>query len=204
MSQIVGVGDVDGDGICDLIWRNTQSGDVAVWFISGFGLSHTPLLASHVPLAWQIVGVRDVDGDGNADLIWRNTQTGDVAVWLLSGGVVKQSSGTAWAITDDCLTTPPLSNQTATSPVCVLRQMRSAFPSPSTSRTPTICHASGTCEASSGVCDNPNPEINQTATSPDWVFRQIKSHIPSPSTSPTPTIWDMEPGDGPENPTLPV
>ena len=33
--QTAGVADVDGDGKADLIWRNSQSGDVAAWFMSG-------------------------------------------------------------------------------------------------------------------------------------------------------------------------
>jgi len=33
--QIVGVGDLDGDGKADLVWRNNHSGDVAEWLMDG-------------------------------------------------------------------------------------------------------------------------------------------------------------------------
>src|SRR2546425_6921674 len=33
--QIAAVQDLDGDGHADLIWRQTQTGDVAVWLMNG-------------------------------------------------------------------------------------------------------------------------------------------------------------------------
>jgi len=89
--RIAGIGDVDGDGKSDLVWRHTQTGDVAVWLMNGATVTQSPVVAPGVPLAWQIVGVGDLNGDGTADLIWRHTQTGDVAVWLMDGATVKQS-----------------------------------------------------------------------------------------------------------------
>ena len=59
--QIVGVGDVDGDGRADLVWRNTQTGDVAVWLMNGATVTKSVVVASGVPLAWQIAKVVDID-----------------------------------------------------------------------------------------------------------------------------------------------
>ena len=89
--QIVGVGDVDGDGKADLVWRHAQTGDVAVWLMNGATVREGPVVAPGVPLAWQIVAVSDLDGDGKADLGWRHTQNGDVAVWFMDGLTVKQA-----------------------------------------------------------------------------------------------------------------
>ena len=76
--------DLDGDGKGDLVWRNTSTGDVAVWLMNGLTVGSTGFPGG-VPTEWTIADVADVDGDGNADLVWRNTSTGDVAVWLMNG-----------------------------------------------------------------------------------------------------------------------
>src|SRR5437016_14617461 len=86
--HIVGVGDVDGDGTGDLVWRHTQTGDVAVWLMNGAAATTGPIVASSVPLAWQIVGVGDVNGDGKADLVWHHTQAGEGAVGVMTGATV--------------------------------------------------------------------------------------------------------------------
>ena len=89
--QIAGIGDVDGDGKADLIWRHAQNGDVAVWLMAGSAVSRAPLVARGVPLSWQIVGVGDVDADGNSDLVWFEAQTVSLSVWLMNGGSVRQA-----------------------------------------------------------------------------------------------------------------
>src|SRR5207249_1705599 len=90
--QIAGIRDIDGDGRSDLVWRQTQTGDVAVWLTEKFGappVKPGQIVAAGVPLQWEIVGVGDLDGDRKADLVWRHTQAGDVAVWLMDGVTVK-------------------------------------------------------------------------------------------------------------------
>jgi len=37
--QIAGVGDVNGDGKADVVWRNETSGTVAVWVMNGLSIS---------------------------------------------------------------------------------------------------------------------------------------------------------------------
>ena len=76
--QIVGVGDVDGDGKADLVWRHMQ-GWVAFWLMDGALARQGPVFDA-VPLKWRLARVEDVNGDGKADLVWQEMQTGDVAV----------------------------------------------------------------------------------------------------------------------------
>jgi len=84
--RVAGVGDLNGDGTDDLVWRNTATGDVAVWLGNGVNApTTTGVIAGGVPLEWVIAGVGDLNGDGKDDLVWRNTATGDVAVWLGNG-----------------------------------------------------------------------------------------------------------------------
>ena len=78
--KIAGRGDLDANGTLDLVWRDDETGDVAVWLLKGADVIRAPVISSGVPLAWRIVGVGDVNGDGKADLIWHDEQTGDVAV----------------------------------------------------------------------------------------------------------------------------
>ena len=96
-------GDFNGDGRDDLLWRNVQTGDVAVWVMGGATAVQAPVLSAGVPLVWQIVAVGDLDADRKADLVWRDLESGAVAVWLMNGVAVKQSVA---------ISTVPLSWQT--------------------------------------------------------------------------------------------
>ena len=102
---IVGLGDVDGDGTDDIVWRNTATGDVAVWLGNGVNApTTTGVIAGGVPLEWVIAGVGDLDGDGKADIVYRNTSTGDVSATLMNGlvvsgsGVITSSVPLEWVI----------------------------------------------------------------------------------------------------------
>jgi len=92
------VTDLDGDSKADLVWRNTTTGDLAIWLMDGLTLKQGKVIAARKDLAWQIVGLGDVDGDGKADLVWRNTTTGDLAIWLMDGLTLKQGQGIAWGV----------------------------------------------------------------------------------------------------------
>ena len=79
--QISGVGDFDGDGQSDVLWRN-DDGRLAGWlgqvnggFISNAGFNH------NVSTNWQVSGIGDFDGDGRDDILWRYAD-GSVIDWL--------------------------------------------------------------------------------------------------------------------------
>jgi len=84
--------DFDGNGIRDLLWRNKETGDLAIWLMDGSNTAVKTVLIAGVDRTWQVAGVGDFDGDNKADLLWRNTQNGDVAVWLMDGAAVKSWS----------------------------------------------------------------------------------------------------------------
>jgi FG-GAP-like repeat/Galactose oxidase, central domain len=90
--QVQGLGDFDGDGKLDILWRNQTTGQLYAWFMNGTSLSYGMFLTpSAVAGAWQVRGLADFDGDGKLDILWHNTTTGQVYVWFMNGTV--QSSG---------------------------------------------------------------------------------------------------------------
>jgi hypothetical protein len=87
------MGDVDGDGNTDIIWRQTQTGDVVVWLMAGAAVKQVSVAAFGVSMAWQVGALSDFDGDGTVDMAWRNAILGDVVVWLMDRGAIRQRSG---------------------------------------------------------------------------------------------------------------
>jgi hypothetical protein len=101
--RIAGIGDLDGNGKDDIVWRNTTTGTVAAWLMNGLAVSSSGVIGG-VPTNWIIAGIGDLDDDGNDDIVWRNTITGDVAGWLMDGldldsfGVIVSAVPTEWII----------------------------------------------------------------------------------------------------------
>ena len=72
--------DFNGDGNADILWRNTNSGDVYLYdSIPGAGFTGQDI--GVVDNSWVIQGVGDFNGDGKADILWRNTVSGDVYLY---------------------------------------------------------------------------------------------------------------------------
>jgi len=84
--QPIGIGDVDGDGVPDVVWIETSTGQVAIWLM----LSPAAVSRVSFPLGvgagtgWSLAAVADVNGDSRADLVWRNADTGQLIVWYMA------------------------------------------------------------------------------------------------------------------------
>ncbi|HEX7705920.1 MAG TPA: FG-GAP-like repeat-containing protein [Thermoanaerobaculia bacterium] len=94
--------DFDGDGRSDILWRNSVTGEAAIWLMDGFTLRAGSYITSQ-PLRRVIAGVGDFDGDGRADILWRDTQTGENIIHLMNGFSVKaagaiRSENLAWRV----------------------------------------------------------------------------------------------------------
>jgi hypothetical protein len=82
------VGDFNGDGNPDILWRNTSTGLIVVWYMNGGTIIGSADIAVITGSTWQIVGTGDFNGDGKADILWRNTSTGANEIWEMNGATV--------------------------------------------------------------------------------------------------------------------
>jgi hypothetical protein len=101
---LVGVADLDHNGVPDLLWQNDSTRSVGVWFMSG---SRSNLVASGSEMFgggpypnWRVVAVVDMNGDGAPDLIWQNDVTRGVVVWYLGGSRGTTVANTAVIVAD--------------------------------------------------------------------------------------------------------
>jgi len=92
-TEVAGVGDFNGDGKADILWRNTSTGMVTMWLMNGTSRINWAVLVEPGNTDWTVAGVGDFNGDGKADILWRNTSTGMVTMWLMDG-----STRIGWAI----------------------------------------------------------------------------------------------------------
>ena len=78
------------DGSVDLLWHNTNTGDVAFWQTNRTATASQYSLQAMSDRAWQVQGNGDFNGDGSTDVLWRNTRTGENQIWLMNGPNVAQ------------------------------------------------------------------------------------------------------------------
>ncbi|MFM7052134.1 MAG: FG-GAP-like repeat-containing protein [Planctomycetota bacterium] len=104
-SQFVceGVGDLDGDGTADMVWRSSETGDVNAWFMDGLTKSSGGLVTDTVGLTFRLAAIVDLDGDGKRDIVWRRPSNGDIYAWLMDGltkrsGAFVRASSLSWRV----------------------------------------------------------------------------------------------------------
>ncbi len=96
--EVAGIGDFDGDGKSDILWRHT-TGAIYMWLMDGSEVKSTADMGWLDPAVWQIEGIGDFDGDGKSDIFWHHATAYYNYVWFMNGTTVRESLGTIY-ITD--------------------------------------------------------------------------------------------------------
>jgi probable HAF family extracellular repeat protein len=99
---IAGYGDFNGDGNTDILWRDTNSGTVGIWFLNGSEQVQSTANLGVVTSNWTIVQTGDYNGDGFSDILWRDT-SGNLAAWFMSGAQISSTASygnvpTTWQV----------------------------------------------------------------------------------------------------------
>ena len=92
--NIAGIGDFNGDGQSDILWRNTN-GALMEWTMNGPQIASAQQVtmqgnAAMPDASWSVVGIGDFNGDGHSDVLWRNTN-GTLVDWTLQGAQIDSS-----------------------------------------------------------------------------------------------------------------
>ena len=98
--NIAGIGDFDGDGVSDLLWRHATTGQNIIWRSAN---SATLRRVARVgSLDWKIATVGDFNGDGRSDILWRNSRTGANVIWKSGSSLTPQAvravTNLAWKV----------------------------------------------------------------------------------------------------------
>src|SRR5437762_1553270 len=83
--QVKGIGDFDGDGRADILWRNSSTGQNYIYAMNGLTIASEDYLRTVADQAWQVKGIGDFDGDRKADILWRNSSTGENYIYVMNG-----------------------------------------------------------------------------------------------------------------------
>jgi len=82
----IGHGDLDGDRLEDLLWRNPATGELAIGLRGGAGSAQ---VVTMLPSDFSFRGAVDADGDRRDDLYFRDTTDGALYVWLMDGPTIR-------------------------------------------------------------------------------------------------------------------
>lgn len=87
-------GDINGDGIDEIVWRNVQTGSATIGFYHTTPATYRSIgtYASNV----KFEAISDFDNNGFGDILFRNTTTGNTMVRLFDSTVMTTTPSAVW------------------------------------------------------------------------------------------------------------
>ncbi len=99
--KVAGVGDFDGDGKSDILWRNSTTGENYIYPMDGLTIKPTEgYIRAVADQAWQVAGIGDFNSDLNADILWRNSVTGQNYIYPMNGLEIQPGEGYIRTVAD--------------------------------------------------------------------------------------------------------
>ncbi len=96
--------DFDGDGVSDILWRHTRSGQFLNTYMNADGSVKNEVSGATISNSWKIEATGNFDGDDLAgDILWRNNRGNYIVYFMNADGSTKGYSdihykGTEWAV----------------------------------------------------------------------------------------------------------
>ena len=97
---IVRIGDFNGDGMADLLWRNASTGENYIYLMNGREVLGEGFIRTVPDTNWKVAGIGDFDADGKADILWRHAVTGENYVYLMDGLAIRPDEGYIRSVAD--------------------------------------------------------------------------------------------------------
>src|SRR5207253_1615015 len=77
--------DFNGDGLSDILWRNSSDNSYGIWEMNGAQVEVEPTVGGANSSSWQVAGIGDFFGNGLSDILWRNSADNSYGIWKMDG-----------------------------------------------------------------------------------------------------------------------